>query len=253
MPLCLRAQNNSLREAQRHGLKLDTMSEVTPNSLHKEFELERMILFSDAVFAIAITLLIIEIKFPELPENYKTSLDLFEMFKHTLIEFGGFILSFFFIGLSWSRHLKMFRYLKAYDDGVIFLNLLSLLFIVTFPFTASGLTHLNPEFVFPMIIYIGNIMMVMVANFLVAHHVFKRKPLLSIPGHEAEKHYIYLQSKYPAMVLTFVFVVMIATYIITNHNYEYTLKSTYSLIIGMLIMRKNLKKHKPKKQTESNI
>ena len=77
------------------------MSEPTGNSVHKEFELERMILFSDAVFAIAITLLIIEIKFPELPENYRKSLDLFVMFKPTLIQFFGFFLSFFFVGMSW--------------------------------------------------------------------------------------------------------------------------------------------------------
>ena len=72
------------------------MSEITNNSVHKEFELERMILFTDAVFAIAITLLIIEIKFPDLPENYKISLDLFKMFEHTMLEFGGFLVSFIF-------------------------------------------------------------------------------------------------------------------------------------------------------------
>ncbi|MCW3086624.1 MAG: hypothetical protein JWQ78_10, partial [Sediminibacterium sp.] len=132
---------------------------ATPNeTLRKEFELERMILFSDAVFAIAITLLIIEIKFPELPENYRQSLDLFKMFKPTLIHFGAFFLSFFFIGMSWVRHLKMFRYLKAYDNGVIFRNLLSLLFIVTFPFVASGFTHFKPSFMFPVIIYMANVL-----------------------------------------------------------------------------------------------
>src|ERR1700752_1138234 len=125
------------------------MSETKDNNLHREFELERMILFSDAVFAIAITLLVIEIKFPELPEGHGSPVDLFTMFRPTLKHFAGFLLSFFFIGMSWAKHLKMFRYLKAYDNGVIWRNLLSLLFIVIFPFTASGLMHVSPSFPFP--------------------------------------------------------------------------------------------------------
>src|ERR1700740_817702 len=116
------------------------MSEATDKSIHREFELERMILFSDAVFAIAITLLIIDIKFPELPADYKVSPDLSKIFAPTLVQFLGFLISFFIIGMSWAGHLKMFRYLKAYDNGVIFRNLLSLFFIVAFPFAASGVT-----------------------------------------------------------------------------------------------------------------
>ena len=228
------------------------MSEPTSNSIHKEFELERMILFSDAVFAIAITLLIIEVKFPELPEHQNIlSVDLLKLFRPTILQFIAFLISFFFIGVSWSKHLKMFRYLKAYDDRVIFLNLLSLLFIVTFPFSASAAIHFKNGFMLPMIIYIGNIMLVMVSNFWLAHYIFKQKSHLSIPGHEAEKNYIYLQSKFPAVLLTTVFVIVIATYIITNQNFEYTAYSVYSLIIGMLIMRRMLKKHKPKKQAEA--
>ena len=65
------------------------MSEITNNSVHKEFELERMVLFTDAVFAIAITLLIIEIKFPELPENYKISLDQFMKLQSNSFIFTG--------------------------------------------------------------------------------------------------------------------------------------------------------------------
>ena len=223
------------------------MSEITNNSVHKEFELERMILFTDAVFAIAITLLIIEIKFPELPENYKISLDLFKMFKHTLREFAGFLVSFFFIGMSWAKHLKMFRYLKAYDNGVIFLNLFSLLFIVSFPFTASGLIHTKPDFMFPMIIYLGNIWLVLFCNFLLAHHIFIRRPQLSMPGHEAEKKYIYMQRKFPAILLGIVFALVIATAIITHNDSNYITYSIYSIPLLMPIMQRKLKKYKPKK------
>jgi uncharacterized membrane protein len=223
------------------------MSEVKETSIHREFELERMVLFSDAVFAIAITLLIIEIKFPELPENYKTSPYLWKMFKPTLIHFIGFLVSFFVIGMSWAGHLKMFRYLNAYDNGVIFFNLLSLFFIVAFPFAASGITHFTTGFMFPMIIYIGNILLINLTNFLLANYIFKRKPALSIPGHEAEKKFIYLQAKATALVLGICFAIILTTAIISDFDGEAVAKSMYSLIFAMPAMRIWLKKYKPKK------
>ena len=224
------------------------MSESPDKTIHKEFELERIILFSDAVFAIAITLLIIEIKFPELPENYRESPDLFKMFKPTIIQFLGFFLSFFFIGLSWSRHLRMFRYLKAYDNGVIFRNLLSLMFIVTFPFVASGITHFSPGFVFPYILYIGNIMLMAISNYLLAHYIFKHKPSLCAPAHEIEKNYIYLQSKGYAITLLLSFTIVLSTALLSNFNNRYILISFYPIGLFAIFMRRWLKKYKPKKE-----
>lgn len=228
------------------------MSEVKETSIHREFELERMVLFSDAVFAIAITLLIIEIKFPELPENYQTSPYLWKMFAPALGHFLGFFVSFFVIGMSWAGHLKMFRYLKAYDNGVIFFNLLSLFFIVAFPFAASGITHFTPSFMFPMIIYIGNIMLINLSNFLLANYIFKRKPALSIPGHEPEKKFIYLQTKATAWVLGICFLIILTTAIVSDFNAKAISTSMYSLIIGMPAMRVWLKKYKPKKEPNFN-
>ena len=226
------------------------MSEITKNNIHKEFELERMILFSDAVFAIAITLLIIEIKFPELPENFRVSLDLYMMFKPTLIHFLGFILSFFFIGMSWVKHLTMFRYLKSYDNGVIFRNLLSLMFIVSFPFSASGITHTQPSFMFPLIIYFGNIMMMAVSNFWLAHYIFIHKPKLSMPGHEVEKKYIYLQSKVFAVSISITFFITLIIGILTSFNNTFMTIGVYVGMFFMFFMRKRLKKYKPKKTVE---
>ncbi|MDB5210202.1 MAG: hypothetical protein JWQ30_1029 [Sediminibacterium sp.] len=223
------------------------MSETKETSIHREFELERMILFSDAVFAIAITLLIIEIKFPELPEDFKVSLDLWKMFKPTIFEFLGFFMSFFFIGVSWSRHLKMFRYLKAYDNGVIFRNLLSLVFIVAFPFSASGLIHLRPTFMFPIIIYLANISLIFVSNFLLSYYIFKHKPSLSIPGHEAEKKYIHLQSTAMAIAFGAGFLVVLCTALITDFNNEYINISLQCIMLPIILMRVWLKRKKPKK------
>ena len=222
------------------------MSEATDKSIHREFELERMILFSDAVFAIAITLLAIEIKFPEIPENFK-EVDLGKLFKPTFKEFFGFIISFLLIGISWSRHLKMFRYLKAYDDRVIMLNLLSLLFIVVFPFTASGLAHPREGFVLPYLIYIGNLTLMFFSNFLLAYYIFKAKPALSVPEHAAEKNYIYLQNKFVSMAFAVAFTIMLSTAIITQYDYNAVFIAFSSLFIFMAIARRKLNKYKPKK------
>ena len=223
------------------------MSENTEKTIHREFELERMILFSDAVFAIAITLLAIEIKFPEIPEHFTNSFDLNQLFGPTYKAFAGFLISFFLIGISWAKHLKMFRYLKAYDDKVIILNLLSLLFIVTFPFTASGFEHFKPGFVLPYLIYIGNLSLMFLSNFFLAHYIFKKNPSLSVPDHTIEKNYIYLQNKYVSIAFATCFIIMIITAVITNLDYEPVLISSFTLFIFMVIVRIKIKKFKPKK------
>jgi len=102
----------------------------------KEFQLERMILFSDAVFAIAITLLVIEIKVPLLKEN-STHLML-EALVEKIPEFFGFFLSFAVIGQFWTNHHRIFGYVTDYTNGLLWLNLHMLFWIVLVPFT-SGL------------------------------------------------------------------------------------------------------------------
>ncbi|MGN9393504.1 TMEM175 family protein, partial [Enterococcus faecium] len=100
-------------------------------------------------FAIAITLLIIEIKFPEVPKGIHGS-ELFKLFQPTIMQFITFLISFLIIGSFWSRHLKLCRYLKAYDQKLIQYNLLFLFFVVTFPFVASGISHFSPSLHMPM-------------------------------------------------------------------------------------------------------
>lgn len=121
------------------------------------FQIERLILFSDAVFAIAITLLIIEIKIPHLlPEH--TTAQVIHAYLELTPKFLGFFVSFFFIGLYWTVHHQLMSYLVNYNPGLVWLNLLYLLSIVLFPFsTALDSEYAGTNFISPFLIYTLNV------------------------------------------------------------------------------------------------
>ena len=103
---------------------------------------ERIVFFSDAVFAIVITLLVLEIKVPHLADWNESALN--DALVHLLPKFFGFVCSFFIVGLMWFEHHRIFRYIEKFDSGLIWRNLVFLLFISFIPFP----TALFSEFVF---------------------------------------------------------------------------------------------------------
>ena len=100
------------------------------NELKKEFQLERFVLFSDAVFAIAITLLVIEIKVPEIPKEQVTETALINSLGHLIPRFIGFFISFMIIGLYWQVHHRMFGFVVDFTRRTMWLNLFFLLAVV---------------------------------------------------------------------------------------------------------------------------
>lgn len=102
---------------------------------HSSLSFERIVFFSDAVFAIAITLLVLEIKPPQLEEFSESAL------RHHLVRliprFSGFVASFLIIGLMWIEHHRIFRYIRNYDSGLLWRNLFFLLIIAFIPFPTA--------------------------------------------------------------------------------------------------------------------
>ena len=97
----------------------------------------RLEAFSDGVFAIAITLLVIELHVPTGQEALVKGLE------HEWPRYLGYFVSFAFIGGVWIAHSNMTRFLKAADPDLMRLNLLLLLFVSFLPFTtAIAATHL---------------------------------------------------------------------------------------------------------------
>jgi uncharacterized membrane protein len=104
-----------------------------------ELQFERVVFFSDAVFAIAATLLIFNIKIPA-AVGTGTAL---ARFGRGLDEENGRILSwalsFYMIGRYWIAHHTMFRYLRHLDRRLIALNLLFLALVAFLPYATAVL------------------------------------------------------------------------------------------------------------------
>jgi uncharacterized membrane protein len=216
------------------------------SELEREFELERMVLFSDAIFAIAITLMIIDVKWPDLPADMK-GIDLGRLLRPTILRLAVFVISFFVVGRAWKVHLRLFRQLKTYNQGLLNLNLFFLLFIVVFPFSASGMyEHSREGFVFPYLFYMFNVSAVALTDFLMAYYILRRKPQLSIRGQEEEKKFILIRAEYNAIASLLPFILMVLIAIIFPGNTQYLTYAFGAYAIGLSVSNRRVRKFKPK-------
>jgi len=102
-----------------------------PLARAEEIEYDRVLFFSDAIFAIAITLLVVDLQVPEGPVQSGSLL------RETLPQMGGFALSFAVIGLFWIAHHGLFRHIKGLNRTLIMLNLLFLGCVAFLPYPTS--------------------------------------------------------------------------------------------------------------------
>ena len=108
----------------------------------------RMDAFSDSVFAIAITLLILEIRLPHTAEEPHPA---GESLRHVLLalwpSFFAFALSFFIILVSWITHHELIRLVRGTNNAVMLANGTVLAYVTFLPFSTTVLaTHLGgPE------------------------------------------------------------------------------------------------------------
>lgn len=105
------------------------MSNVELTVVGNRWETGRIEAFSDGVFAIAITLLVLEIGVP--PEAFD---DLWSGILHEWPAYLGFATSFLTIGGIWLAHHGVFRRLRYANDRVMRINLLVLMSVSFLPF-----------------------------------------------------------------------------------------------------------------------
>lgn len=111
----------------------------------------RLVAFSDGIFAIAITLLVFNLKIPQLPAGSQGRL--FQVMVGMIPHFLTYIMSFLLIGVFWFIHHHMFCHIHRVDNAFIWLNVAYLLGISFLPFP-SALLGAYPDEIFSLIFYI---------------------------------------------------------------------------------------------------
>ena len=112
---------------------------------------ERVETFSDAVFAIILTLLILELRVPNVANH--SSLSQYAAAMEPLIpKFVSFVLSFVIIAIHWVNHHYFFRHLRSTPLEIVWLNNLFLLWLCFMPFPTAMLGD-HPTDQFPILLY----------------------------------------------------------------------------------------------------
>lgn len=105
-----------------------------------ENENERMVLFSDAVIAITITLLVLELRLPEAPEAMDDA-QLWAAIVAMLPHLFAYMLSFVVIATFWIGHRRSFTHIKRSNGTLIWLNMAFLMVLGLMPFVTGVLAE----------------------------------------------------------------------------------------------------------------
>jgi uncharacterized membrane protein len=113
--------------------------------------LNRFEAFSDGVFAIAVTLLVIEIKPPDLSQatSSEAVAKLLQVFPHVL----SYATSFIVIGVIWINHHALFHFIKRVDRTILVINLLLLMCVAFIPYPTALIGEYRTSL--PVVVFYG--------------------------------------------------------------------------------------------------
>jgi uncharacterized membrane protein len=140
-----------------------------------QFQIDRIAFFSDAVIAIALTLMILEIKIPELGKDITLSVILktygWSMILHTVALLVGFLT----IGNLWIRHHQLFEHIANYNETLIRINLYFLFSVMLLPISIQFLFTANEPVRFKLLCYFFNLSFTIFTYSFLLRYVFSKK------------------------------------------------------------------------------
>lgn len=131
----------------------------------------RLCAFTDGVYAIVITLLVLDLKIPETPglSDSQIATDLVKLVPNLL----AYLASFGVVAILWMRNHWILKSINKCDEMTFWFNFLHLLFLTLTPYTASLLGHYNQDFL-AVILFSGALGLASLFLLLLHRHVIHK-------------------------------------------------------------------------------
>jgi len=141
--------------------------------------LHRIEALSDGVYAVAMTLLVIDLKLPEGVHIHSED-DLVAALAGLIPRAIAWIISFMVLAIFWTGHHRVFAYLRRSDGVLTALNLLQLAFVTLMPFS-SALSGEHGSRVASQVVFSANMAMLATTALVIARYVHRHPELGSLP------------------------------------------------------------------------
>jgi TMEM175 potassium channel family protein len=197
-----------------------------------ELGFERLVFFSDAVMAIAITLMALEIRLPELEPDLAAD-QISAAFQTLLPHIGVYVLSFLVIGLYWMVHHRLFRIIRHFDASLLWLNLIFLMMVAFLP-VATNTLGTYPNLGLTTAFYAVSIALVGLSEFVVWYYALRKHYMPSFVAPRAALYYALRILVPPAV---FLFSLLIIPFDVDWAKYSWALMIPILFILGMIFPR----------------
>jgi uncharacterized membrane protein len=164
---------------------------------------ERLVNFSDAVIAIAITLLVLPLV--EIPGELLPSESMADVLSEHRGEIGGFVLSFLVIWTFWDAHHQIMEHFRAYDHALVRLHMVFLFTLVTLPFSTELISRESDDRAVPF--YVGTLLVTSLTLVGITLRGRRKPELLQTDRAEVQRWMARPVSWYNVIVLVFALVV----------------------------------------------
>ncbi len=141
-------------------------------SLERGRDLSRILAFTDGVFAIAITLLVLQI---EVPQGLTSNGDFLDQLGEMWPDLFAFAISFVVIGVYWMNHHRLMRTVREYDHGLMGVTMFYLFWVVLLPFSSQLIGEYGSTVKLSSVFYILNLALIAFAQAWMIRVIIKHK------------------------------------------------------------------------------